>query len=327
MGALDVVLPRCTQQQPAWPMPDAITIIRLAQYAARGKRQSRDVATFLIDLEAACFSLTHELAEGRWYPGPARAFRILDPKPRLISALPFRDRVVQHALIHETLPRIERSFVTQSYACRTGFGTHRCLRKAIEFARTHAWVLRIDMAKFFPSVDHEILETLLRPVTPVAWWGVTKRILDAPAHVEPTSFYFPGDDLFTPFERPHGLPIGNLTSQIWANLMLSPVDHLLASFLGIGNAVQCMSTPFCQDKHQQACFHRSVKTVVKGLRIKDQGFAQRLANTVPLKTVSSRTGPRRSSSGRRGCCCCGPRKAGRTHRSTNRRPGSPGRIY
>jgi len=83
---------------------------------------------------------------------------------------------------------------------------------------------------------------MLRPRTPAAWWPITQRIVGAPAHIEATRFHFAGDDLFTPFERPHGLPIGNLTSQIWANLVLTPVDQLIASHLGIGTFVR-----YCDD--------------------------------------------------------------------------------
>ncbi|WP_437644237.1 RNA-directed DNA polymerase [Sorangium sp. So ce362] len=83
---------------------------------------------------------------------------------------------------------------------------------------------------------------MLRLRTPQAWWAITERILDAPAYVERTRFYFPGDDLFAPLTRPHGLPIGNLTSQIWANVVLTPVDHLLGSHLGIGSFVR-----YCDD--------------------------------------------------------------------------------
>jgi len=79
---------------------------------------------------------------------------------------------------------------------------------------------------------------LLHPRTPQPWWTVTQQILDAPCHVEPTRFYFPGDDLFSPIGRPHGLPIGNLTSQVWANLMLTPIDHLLACHLKLGSFVR-----------------------------------------------------------------------------------------
>ncbi len=218
------------------------TWLRLVHLAARGKRSSADVAAFLLDKERACLALAEELARGTWVPGASRSFWIFEPKARLISALPFRDRVVQHALMHVTLERIERSFAAQSYACRKGYGTHRCLERAVDLCRRHRWVLRLDIAKFFHSIDHAILLKMLRPKTPREWWWVTERIIQAPSAMEPTRFHFPGDDLFTPLERAHGLPIGNLTSQIWANLMLSPVDHLLGSHLGIGTFVR-----YCDD--------------------------------------------------------------------------------
>lgn len=69
-------------------------------------------------------------------------------------------------------------------------------------------------------------------------WTITKQIIDAPCHVEPTRFYCPGDDLFAPIGRPHGLPIGNLTSQVWANLMMTPIDHSLACYLKLGSFVR-----------------------------------------------------------------------------------------
>lgn len=210
--------------------------------ATRGKRRSPDVARFVLDAERQALILARELGAGAWRPSAPRAFVLREPKPRLISALPFRDRVVQHLLIAATLPAIERSFAPQSYACRIGFGTHRCLAAATELARRHRFVLRLDLAKFFPSIDHAMVERMLWPRTPEPWWWVTERILHAPAHVERVRFYFPGDDLFAPIARPHGLPIGNLCSQIWANLVLTPVDHLLASHLGLSTFVR-----YCDD--------------------------------------------------------------------------------
>ncbi|MCX5742210.1 MAG: reverse transcriptase domain-containing protein [Proteobacteria bacterium] len=221
---------------------DLASVLRAAHVAARGKRRSPDVAAFLLDIECHALQLVRELRAGTWRPSAPRGFFIREPKLRLISALPFRDRVVQHLLIAATLPAIERSFAPQSYACRKGYGTHRCLRVAAELMRRHRYVLRLDVAKFFPSVDHAVVRRLLHPRTPSPWWPVTERIIDAPAHVEPTRFYFPGDDLFAPLTRPHGLPIGNLCSQIWANLVLTPVDHLLASPLGLGTFVR-----YCDD--------------------------------------------------------------------------------
>jgi len=217
-------------------------VLRSASRAALGKRRSADVAAFLLDLEKNCVDLQAQLTAGTWRPGSPRGFYVYEPKRRLISALPFRDRVVQHLLIDATLPAIERSFAPQSYACRIGYGSHRCLRTAGALTRRHRFVLRLDIARFFPSIDHEVMLRLLRPKTPACWWQVTERILRAPCHVEPTHFYFPGDELDTPFIRPHGLPIGNLTSQIWANLILTPIDHLLGSRLGLGHFVR-----YCDD--------------------------------------------------------------------------------
>jgi hypothetical protein len=221
---------------------DVAAVLGAVRVAARGKRARPDVAAFLLDIERNALALARELRAGTWRPSAPRAFLIREPKLRLISALPFRDRVVQHLLIAATLPAIERAFAPQSYACRAAYGTHRCLRAAVDLARRHRHVLRLDIAKFFPSIDHVVVRRLLHPRTPAAWWPITERIIDAPAHVEPTHFYFPGDDLFAPVARPHGLPIGNLCSQIWANLVLTPIDHLLASHLGLPTFVR-----YCDD--------------------------------------------------------------------------------
>lgn len=106
-------------------------------------------------------------------------------------------------------------------------------------------MLRVDVQRFFPSIDHAILRRLLDRVTPPALRWLRDVFLDAPLPddaVEPVAFHLPGDDLFTPFARPHGLPIGSLTSQIWANLHLAPLDHLLAAHLGLGEFVR-----YCDD--------------------------------------------------------------------------------
>jgi hypothetical protein len=210
--------------------------------AARGKRRSPDVAAFLLDRAAHLDALSHDLESRTYRPGPGRSFWINDPKRRRIFALPFRDRVAQHVLIATTLPSLERWFAPQSYACRTGKGTHRCLGRAIELTRTKRFVLRIDVRKFFPSIDHGILRRLLDPLTPPDLRWLRDAFLDAPVDCEHVAWHFPGDDLFTPYAQPHGLPIGSLTSQVWANAFLTPVDHLLASHLGLGTFVR-----YCDD--------------------------------------------------------------------------------
>ncbi len=153
-----------------------------------------------------------------------------DPKRRLISAAPFRDRVVHHALCAVTEPVFERRFIADSYANRRGKGTHAALDRAQGFSRRYRYVLPFDVEQFFPAVDHRILLQLLGRVIAdpeVLWLCLT--ILESGDGVlweEYTMRYFPGDDLFA-VNRPRGLPIGNLTSQFWANVYLDPLDHFV----------------------------------------------------------------------------------------------------
>ena len=210
----------------------------MATRAARGKRRNPDVAGFLLDADVQLLQLQRELQARRYWPGRGRPIWIEDPKRRLITVIPFRDRVVQHLLIDSTLGAIELRMAPQSFACRAGYGTHRALRRAAAWTRQRQWVLKVDVRKFFPSIDHGNLRRMLLRVTPVDWRWLSDRFVDAPYDGERVTSWFPGDDLLTPLARPHGLPIGSLTSQIWANLYLSPIDHLLASELGIGSFVR-----------------------------------------------------------------------------------------
>ena len=116
-------------------------LLHLASVAARGKRRSRDVARFMLDVDAHVLRLARALESRAYRPGPGQCFAIRDPKPRRIYALPFVDRVAQHWLMAQTLPAIERTLVDQTYACRRGRGTHACLRRAADFTRTRRFVL------------------------------------------------------------------------------------------------------------------------------------------------------------------------------------------
>jgi RNA-directed DNA polymerase len=148
----------------------------------------------------------------------------------LISAAPFRDRVVHHALCNVIEPVLERTFISDSYANRQGKGTHRALDRAQEFARRYRYVLQIDVIQFFPAIDHTVLRTVLacKLDDPDVLWLVD-RILASGVGVLSDEYqmtWFPGDDLFAAL-YPRGLPIGNLTSQFWANCYLSPFDHFV----------------------------------------------------------------------------------------------------
>ena len=118
--------------------------------AARGKRGKPAAAGFEFRLEENLLALQEELRSGCYQPGPYVSFPIHDPKRRLISAAPFRDRVVHHALVNVIEPLFERRFIHDTYANRKGKGTHRALDRCTQYLRRYAYVLPIDVRQFFP---------------------------------------------------------------------------------------------------------------------------------------------------------------------------------
>jgi len=205
-------------------------LLRAHAQAARGKRGHTPAAVFEIGLADRLLELAEELRTQIYRPGPYQSFHIHEPKRRLISAAPFRDRVVHHALVDVIEPLFERRFIFDSYANRKGKGTHRALDRCQQFARRHRYVLRCDVRQHFPSIDHEILRGILARVIrdeKVRW--LCDRILASGVGVlseEYSMVFFPGDGLFA-VNRPRGLPIGNLTSQFWSNCYLDPFDHFV----------------------------------------------------------------------------------------------------
>lgn len=198
--------------------------------AAKGKRGQAAAAGFEHHLEDNLVALQEELLGRTYAPGPYSSFTIHEPKRRLISAAPFRDRVVHHALCNVIEPIFERSFIADSYANRVGKGTHRALDRCQQLARRCSYVLQCDVRQFFPSIDHALLrDTLARKlIDPGVLWLVD-RILASGRGVLSEEYemaWFPGDDLLAAL-RPRGLPIGNLTSQFWANCYLNPFDQFV----------------------------------------------------------------------------------------------------
>ena len=199
-------------------------LLRAARKALRGKRERKSGARFAYALEPRLLELQAELVSGAYRPGAYTCFPIRDPKPRVISAVPFRDRVVQHAICNLAAPLLERDLIFDTYACRRGKGTHAAVERAQKFAtRRYAGqtgsFLKCDIRSYFPSIDHRILKALL-----------ARKIKDAGTlHLL---------HLFIDHDLPHGRPgkglaIGNLTSQYFANLYLSPLDHFVKEQLGI----------------------------------------------------------------------------------------------
>ena len=198
--------------------------------AAKGKRGRGPAAAFEFRLEDNLILLQDELASGSYQPGRYVNFTIHEPKRRLISAAPFRDRVVHHALCQIIEAAFERSFIHHSYANRVGKGTHRALDTCQGWMASHPYVLQCDLRDFFPSIDHSLLQgSLNRRIQDGQTRRLIATILGSGADLLTSEYemvYFPGDDLFA-VNRPRGLPIGNLTSQFWANCFMDSFDHFV----------------------------------------------------------------------------------------------------
>lgn len=202
--------------------------------ARKGKRYRPSVLTFSHNLETELLQLQRDLQTQTYCPGAYQTFEIKEPKVRLISAAPYRDRIVHHALCSVIAPLLEKTLIPDTYANREGFGSHRALRRFTEFYRSSSFVLQCDIKQYFPSIDHAILKQLIRRKIkcPETLWLIDK-IIDNSNPQYPVNEHFPGDDLLTPLERRRGLPIGNLTSQTFANFYLSFFDHFVKEDLKI----------------------------------------------------------------------------------------------
>ncbi len=207
-------------------------LLRAATKARRGKSGLASAAHFHFHLERELVQLQDALRSQTWRPGPFHEFEIYQPKRRIISAAPFRDRVVHHALCSVLEPIFEPTFIGDSYACRRGKGTHAALDRFQHFMQRYPFVLKCDVRKFFPSVDHQILKATVRRKIkdPHVLWLVDAIIDHSPERDGPTQ-WSAGDDLFTSLERRRGLPIGNQTSQFLANVFLNPFDHFVKETL------------------------------------------------------------------------------------------------
>jgi len=214
------------------------------QKARKGKRRHREVLKFELDLEGNLIALQNDLVWEEYQPGAYRYFTVTSPKPRQIAALPFRDRVLQHAINNIIEPIFEARFISDSYACRPGRGTHACANRVESFLRatlrTHGrvYALKADIAKYFASIHRPtILAILARNIACIRTMQLIKTIIYADG--EETEF---------------GIPIGNLTSQLMANVYLHQLDNEVKHNVGAKFYARYMDD-FCIIHHDKAYLH------------------------------------------------------------------------
>jgi retron-type reverse transcriptase len=222
-----------------------------ARRAARGKGETHSAAAFIFHLESEVLKLQREILDDSYRPRPYRTFFVSDPKPRTISAADFRDRVAHHALCAALEPLFERAAIIDSYACRPGKGTHAAVRRAQAFAKRFGYFLKLDIRKFFENADHLVLKRgLRRLVKDRRLLQLADRVID---HGAPGS------------TQGKGLPIGNLTSQHFANHYLSPLDHFVKESLRTPGYVRYMDDMllFSDSKYLLRAAHARIDAFVK----------------------------------------------------------------
>ena len=225
------------------------------QKARKGKRRHREVLKFELDLEGNLIALQNDLVWEEYQPGAYRYFTVTSPKPRQIAALPFRDRVLQHAINNIIEPIFEARFISDSYACRPGRGTHACANRVESFLRatlrTHGrvYALKADIAKYFASIHRPtILKILARNIACERTLQLIRAVI-----------YADGED--TEF----GIPIGNLTSQLMANIYLHQLDNEVKHNVRAKQYVRYMDD-FCIIHHDKAYLHAARAHIEDWLR-------------------------------------------------------------
>ena len=201
-------------------------LARSALKAARGKKSRPCVAQFLQHIEYEVLELEQELTEKTYLLRPYHTFTVSDPKERMICAAEFRDRVVHHSACAVIQPIFEQSFIYDTYACRPAKGSHLAIPRARSFARFYRFFLKLDIHKYFDTIDHRILKYLLRrKFKDMDMLRLLDIFIDHPV----------------PWTKPgKGIPIGNLTSQHFANFYLSGLDHYVKEQLRIEAYIRYM---------------------------------------------------------------------------------------
>ena len=199
--------------------------LRLAAWkAAKGKRYAAEVVEYFACLETNVFLLREQILSGAIAVGTYRYFKVYEPKERQICASAFSEQVLHHALLNICHERFEQAQIFDSYASRKGKGTHAALARARSFNRPGRWFLKLDVQKFFETIHHRVLQEQL------AWMFSDRHLLDIFSKIIRSYEAHPQ----------RGLPIGNLTSQYFANHYLAGLDHFIREKLRISAYLRYM---------------------------------------------------------------------------------------
>ena len=232
---------------------DSSNLFAAYRLARAGKGDRHEVALFDLNLESELLQLQYDLEQGVYQRGEYRQRLIYERKPRVISIAPFRDRVLHHALMNVLDPHLDKTMIPDSFACRRGKGVHRAVDRYQYFAKRFAYVMKLDIKKYFASIDHAILRRLLQ--RKIADRKVMRLITEIIGSYQT--------------QAGKGLPIGNLTSQFFANYYLNGFDHWVKQSLGVKGYFRYVDDffVFSNDKSEAWNHLREIEQALKSLEI------------------------------------------------------------
>lgn len=232
--------------------------------ARKGKRYRKEVLEFTNNLEENLITLQNELIWKSYTVGKYREFYIFEPKKRLIMALPFRDRVIQWAIYQKINPFFEKQYISHSYACIKGRGTHQAVEKLQYWLKKvhrqgkEYYCLKMDVAKYFYRIDHFSLMRILKSKikdTDLLW------LLETMVIQNETAFGLELDYSKEVRTNKKGMPIGNLTSQMFANVYLNELDQFMKREMKVKYYVRYMDDFFIL--HEDKAYLHYIKKVIE----------------------------------------------------------------
>jgi retron-type reverse transcriptase len=184
----------------------------------RGKRGKEDVRYFSLRLMDNIFELHEDLVNHTYKHGGYQAFKINDPKPRDIHKATVRDRLLHHAIYRILYPFFDKTFIADSYSCRIDKGTHKSIKRFKEFGyevsknnTKTCWILKCDIRKFFANIDHNILRNIFKEyISDENIMQLLEKVIES---------------FSTKNRIVVGLPLGNLTSQLFVNIYMNRFDQ------------------------------------------------------------------------------------------------------
>jgi len=242
----------------------------------KGKRNKKDVQYFSLRLMDNILKLYSDLLNHTYKHGEYQAFHIFDPKPRHIHKALVRDRLIHHAIYRILYPFFDRIFISDSFSCRKHKGTHKALNQFRDFSckvskndTQTCWILKCDIRKFFDTINHETLMQIIEKYIPdesIIW--LLRNVVES----------------FSKNNKGVGLPLGNLTSQLFVNVYMNEFDQFLKHKLKVRYYIR-YADDFVILSDNKICLESSVEPIQKFL--KEKLKLQLHPDKIYIKTLAS----------------------------------------